>query len=367
MHKMLIFALAVAMVGGSINVFADIRDGASYDEVNEHVISGGDVVVGGCALSTDDLGEFREDGKMDPNENEKISLDESGEAEGETVSDNDQEEQRNKNYVVSDNEMDNVSINSVSVNDADINDIISGGQEEATEPDSVSEDEVQVVRPEPEEKKEQRMSDDTVISKVEIPTKVHVDMDIDEVRGEGKIFSEQYDIVNRGNTDIAIKIKNIKFSYKSPQDVYEVNGESNREISEEEHAKTKKIDVDIIWENENEGQRKVLKLTDGKMDEYVLYLKAAKYDKNGKFKGLNAGSKGAFRFVGNLESEPGLEWNDKEISLGIDYEIVNVDEQENREEVDGFIQNALAAVDQDIQPNEENIVEDGNPNIEIED
>ena len=375
MHRIVAFILSAAMVGCSISVFADTKDEIRYDELDEWIVSEGDIVAGGHALSTDDLGESSENGEddeMDPNGSDKIGSEGIGETENEVISDNVQEEHENADQVVSDDEMDDVSVNSVSTNDG-VNERISDGQEEKngseeTKIDSVSEDEVQAVPSEDKEKKEQGSSEDAIISKVKIPTKVHVDMDIDEVRGEGKISSEQYDIVNHGNRDIAIKIKNLKFSYRLPKDTYEINGEVNKEISAEEHPKTKKIDVDIIWENEDEGQRKVLKLTDGKMDEYVLYLKAARYDKDGKFKSLDPGSKGTFRFVGSVESEPGLEWKDKEISLGIDYEIENMGEQENREEVEGFIQNALAAVEEDIQPNEEVVVGvDGNPNTEIGD
>lgn len=355
MHKIAVYVLSVAMIGCSVNVSAGM---------NEQIVSGEDIVAGGQVLSADVLGEPSEnveDEEMGPNESDEIGSEGDVETENEVVSDNTQEEHGNEEQVVSENEMDDISVNSVSTND-DVNESISDGQEEngseETKTDSVSEEE---------EKKEQGLQKDVVISKVEIPTKVHVNMDIDEGRGGGEISSERYDIVNHGNRDIAIKIKNIRFSYRAPQDAYEVNGETNKEISAQKDPKTKKINVDIIWENEDESQRKVLKPTDGKMDEYVLYLKAAKYGKNGEFKGLNVGSKGTFRFAGSIESEPGLEWNAQEIALGLDYEIVNMGEQqENREDADGFIQNALAAVGEDSQPNEKDIVENEGPNIEME-
>lgn len=150
--------------------------------------------------------------------------------------------------------------------------------------------------------------------------------DPENLSGRGQVFSERYEVINYGNTDIAVKIKNIKVCYRSAEDVYEF---VNDEVAADRSG-IKKMNINMVWENEAEQTEKVLHVSDGERDETVLILRASVYDGNGEFSGPAEGSTGAFYFTGTINPDPDLVWKDGEITVRFDYEIVNI-EKESRD------------------------------------
>lgn len=189
------------------------------------------------------------------------------------------------------------------------------------------------------------------ISRVEIPASTRVYMDPEDFSGKGQIFSESYEIKNYGNRDIAIKIKNINVFYKNGKDAYEL---SENKV-DDEYSGTKKLNINMVWENEN--VKKSLNIVDDEnLDEYVIYLKAAKYDKDNKFIKLNKSSKGSFYFTGSLNSNSNIQWEDEELSLNFGYEIVNAEKESNKEAIAEFVENS-AVLDEEKDVNQEAVIE----------
>lgn len=232
---------------------------------------------------------------------ETVSTDGWQEIEENAINEEQKEEPEVKEETISDNE--NVSI---SVND---------------EEKSVSSDEIG------------KQSEEDDITKISMPTKVQIHFDPYDLNGKGEIFSKKYQIINYGNRDILLKIKNTKVSCSSETGSYEIVSSPVMD----DHSKKKTMNIDIVWNNENENLKKVLNVVNGQVDEYVIYLKAAEYDEHGKFKKLNKGSTGEFYFTGTLNSNPDIQWYDGEIAIGYNYEIINVKEDEIKEEVNKFI------------------------------
>lgn len=174
------------------------------------------------------------------------------------------------------------------------------------------------------------------IIKISIPDKVKIWFDPYKLSGRGGIFSEKYEIANYGNEDIAVKIKSAHMVCSSLEDEYEFIKEGTVDI----HSKKKAMHMNMVWVNESEHLEKVLNVSDGQIEEYVIYLKAAEYDKNGKFVKLNEGSKGEFFFEGELNSNPNVEWLDGKISVDYKYEIVSCGEENIRDDIEDFIGNA---------------------------
>lgn len=168
------------------------------------------------------------------------------------------------------------------------------------------------------------------IYNVLFPTNPKAYFDPENLSGKGQIFSDEFKVENYGNTDVAIRIKNIDVYYKSTEEVYEL---SEQEISDN-HSDIKKINVDVIWKNKSENMEKVLNVSESVSDEYVLVLKAAEYDKNDGFVRLNKGSAGSFYFTGTLNANRDLVWEDGEVTVSFNYEIENIDEEALQEEED---------------------------------
>lgn len=168
------------------------------------------------------------------------------------------------------------------------------------------------------------------IYNVLFPTNPRAYFDPDNLSGKGQVFSDEFNVENHGNTDIAIKIKNIEVYCRSREEVYELSEES---ITDEQ-SNVKKINVNVVWKNKQEDEERILNVAEWDSNEYFLYLKASQYDGEGNYIGLNEGSTGLFYFTGTLNSNPELVWEDGEVTISFDYEIVNVREemQEQQEE-----------------------------------
>lgn len=152
------------------------------------------------------------------------------------------------------------------------------------------------------------------IYNVSFPAMSKVYLDPGNLSGRGQIFSDEFEVENYGNTDIAIKIKNIH--------VY---------LSEEaaDMNNVKRIDVDIVWKNRKENTETVLDVVESSPDEYVLVLEAAQYTEDGQLIGLNEGGKGMFYFTGSMNWNPELVWDDTDVSVSFDYEIVNLENHDS--------------------------------------
>lgn len=207
-------------------------------------------------------------------------------------------------------------------------------------------------------------SNSDVIYKVSFPASAKAYLNPGDLGGMGEVYSEQFAVANYGNTDIAIRIKSVEMDADtreyfpaSPGDAFpeeesedDFDEESEWDFDEDEEESEKMLlDVDMLWENKSEGQRKLLKVVDGDCGEYVLYLKGAEYDENGKFVSLNEGSSGTFSFNGEIVSgldsvfdlnktlEVSFEydiclWEDLEISEDGEIEEVETEETTEAEE-----------------------------------
>ena len=91
----------------------------------------------------------------------------------------------------------------------------------------------------------------------------------------------------------------------------------------------KRIDVDIVWKNRKENTETVLDVVESSPDEYVLVLEAAQYTEDGQLIGLNEGGKGMFYFTGSMNWNPELVWDDTDVSVSFDYEIVNLENHDS--------------------------------------
>ncbi len=177
-----------------------------------------------------------------------------------------------------------------------------------------------------ENEKEEEAQEDTDVYNVSFPTDSRAYLDPDNLSGRGQIFSEDFKIENYGNTDVAIKIKNIEVYYRSTEEVYEL---SETEVTDRT-SDIKRLNVDIVWRNEKENTEKVLNVAEGTFDELVLDLKASKYDEDGSFMELDEGSVGLFYFTGSVNSNPGLVWEDGEITISFGYEVVKIEEEKEQ-------------------------------------
>lgn len=171
--------------------------------------------------------------------------------------------------------------------------------------------------------------EEDVLYNVSFPADIHAYLDPGNLSGRGQIFSAQYAVENYGNTDIAIRIKNIDVYYASTEDVYEF---SDEEI-EDNSSGVKKMNIRMAWGNEKEGTERTLCLSEGIRDEEVLVLEASEYDENGEFVSLQEGSSGYFYFTGTLNANPNIEWEEGELVVCFDYEILSTGEEEREDEI----------------------------------
>jgi len=89
--------------------------------------------------------------------------------------------------------------------------------------------------------------EDTIFT-VLIPASTRAFLDPDDLSGRGQIFSDTYEVENYGNTDVAIKIKNI-----------EIHCESETGVSEE--SAVERLNVDMVWESEHD--QRILHVAEG--------------------------------------------------------------------------------------------------------
>lgn len=163
------------------------------------------------------------------------------------------------------------------------------------------------------------------IYSVSFPTRTMAYLDPGNLSGEGQIFSEQYIVENYGNTDVVVRINNIKIESYSPESIYEF---SHDEIIDNQ-TEEKKLNVNMVWENDGDKSEKILNVIEGVADEDVLILKAAEYDENGEFISLRESSRGRFYFTGTLNTNANIVWQEKDFSVRFNYELVYAQGEED--------------------------------------
>lgn len=322
MYKRITGILIAMVVAYSVNVTADTGEIISIEELgNEGVLTEESVSDCGIVDKNIFIGEvgksFNADNVSGNEYNEKADevLEESGNenvpsetispilesarepAEENSISENesiiDEREELNEQVNTNEQESEDIDLESVSTNE-----LIKEG---ATED-------------------KQGLNEKTIL-KVEMPAKVQAYFDPQNLSGKGEVYSEKYKVVNYGNRDIVIKIKKINTSYGSDPISYEFSQEPVQNNSSEK----KEVNINMIWDNAKETQQRILNIAEGRIEEYVIYLKAAKYDKNGNFIKLDKDSVGMFYFTGTVNSNPDIEWQDGEIALNLSYQIENVE------------------------------------------
>ena len=186
-----------------------------------------------------------------------------------------------------------------------------------------------------------------IMYNVSFPADIHAYLDPGDLSGRGQIFSDHYIIENHGNTDIIVKINHIDISYSSAEEIYEL---SENEILDD-HSHTKKLNIEMIWENEEEPMEKVLHVSEGEPEEYVLYLAAPQGSEAEETDKTAEGSRGYFYFTGTLSSDPDLVWEDGEIVVSFSYEIIGPEHDEMREAAEELL--GLTWDSADIQEEQE--------------
>lgn len=185
-----------------------------------------------------------------------------------------------------------------------------------------------------------------MIYQVSFPADIHAFLDPGDLSGKGQVFSSRYAVENYGNTDIDIVISGIDVYYSSEEDVYEFSEEPVTDY----HGRAKKMNIDMVWENESEQAETVLHISEGIQREYVLSLKASEYDDKNEFVGLCDGSSGGFYFTGTLNGNPDLVWEEGEIIVRFDYEILSRQECVQNEGVPDSKMNEIPR--EDVGPEE---------------
>lgn len=163
-------------------------------------------------------------------------------------------------------------------------------------------------------RKELSLEEDMVYQ-VSFPADTRAFFDPGNLSGEGQIFSEHYEIENLGNTDVAVKIKSIEIYDEAEEGIYEF---SETEITES-LPKTKKVNIDMVWERENGTGKKILHVTQDISDEYVIELKAACYGKE---------SRGYFYFTGTMNPNPNINWGEGSLRITFYYELISPEDTE---------------------------------------
>lgn len=162
------------------------------------------------------------------------------------------------------------------------------------------------------------LGDDTVYN-VAFPADTTAYFDPGNLSGRGQIFSDEFEIENYGNRDVAIQISGIEILYAQPEEAYQI---SAQDITDH-RSETKSIHLEMVWKDAAGTVQKVLNIAEGAPEGSVLFLEASEYGADGEFIRLQDGSRGSFSFTGTLNANPDLEWADGEIILRFAYEIVS--------------------------------------------
>ena len=185
-----------------------------------------------------------------------------------------------------------------------------------------------------EEDPENESKDETVV-KVSFPEKLRISLDPKNLLGKGSIYSDEYKIVNYGNSDVVIRIKMTDVFYKSRGNAEE--NPNTKALDIEESPSVEDLNVKIAWEN-GKNVKKSVDASEGE-DVYFLHLKASQYDEKNEFVKLGKGSEMSFRFTGDINGDSDVQWNVDALGLNVSYRIENAKSMENQEKVDAHSKN----------------------------
>ena len=291
MEKKLVFFLAVCLLNNGLNWGFEISSPNRSDDISMETEAGYAVDEGTSEIPNGE----------DLSENEESET--AGESEGDMVTGELKEDEKDLDVETPDEKQQE---------EAEKSDF----QEEEQEPAEIEKKGTEAEETERLTIEDEKREDD--IYHVSFPTVSRAYLDPDNLSGRGQIFSDEFKVENYGNTNVAIKIKNIEVSFSQKKEMYEL---SETEITDETPS-IKKINVDVVWKNAKEKTETILNVVEGRADEYVLFLDASKYDEDGNFVRLEEGSNGYFYFTGTLNSNPDLVWKDGEMSVSFEYEMV---------------------------------------------
>ena len=171
--------------------------------------------------------------------------------------------------------------------------------------------------------------------KVSFPEKLRISLDPKNLLGKGSIYSDEYKIVNYGNSDVVIRIKMTDVFYKSRGNAEE--NPNTKALDIEESPSVEDLNVKIAWEN-GKNVKKSVDASEGE-DVYFLHLKASQYDEKNEFVKLGKGSEMSFRFTGDINGDSDVQWNVDALGLNVSYRIENAKSMENQEKVDAHSKN----------------------------
>ena len=291
MEKKLVFFLAVCLLNNGLNWGLEISSPNRSDDISMETEAGYAVDEGTSEIPNGE----------DLSENEESET--AGESEGDMVTGELKEDEKDLDVETPDEKKQEEAVKS-------------DFQEEEQEPAEIEKKGTEAEETERLTIEDEKREDD--IYNVSFPTVSRAYLDPDNLSGRGQIFSDEFKVENYGNTNVAIKIKNIEVSFSQKKEMYEL---SETEITDETPS-IKKINVDVVWKNAKEKTETILNVVEGRADEYVLFLDASKYDEDGNFVRLEEGSNGYFYFTGTLNSNPDLVWKDGEMSVSFEYEMV---------------------------------------------
>lgn len=346
MYRKIVIALSVALLSYNVCVSADRggeKTGETVSECGETVLYEEPYII-----SNDEVERLAKSAEI--MDGDGIAESDTGDIQPvDTVSNSDNGNIENVNEEISDT----VSDDTISDNTVSDNEMI--GDIDEKMPDAVSGDEISVAEEKDEEAdgsdeivstgEEDLGSEETAIIKVSVPQSVQGYLDPENFSGKGGVYSDKYEIINYGNRDVVVKIKNIEAFFKEGKERYEFS----EDAVGDEGSDIKKINIDMVWENESENIEKVLNVAEGKTDEYVLYLKASQYDENNEFVKLNDGSVGTFHISGTLNQNQDIQWSDNELTLRFDYQIQSKESMDESEKNGGFLKNALTRVEEETK------------------
>ena len=148
-------------------------------------------------------------------------------------------------------------------------------------------------------------------------------LDPGNLLGKDDIFSDNYKVTNYGNQDVLIKIKDIEIVQRWGEDLYSLSTDTPNDA----YTDKVKVNLSMVWKNEKENVEKIIKVAEGDVDEYAVYLRAAEYDENNEFVKAGDGSEGKFCFTGNLEDRANICWENSRVLINFSYEIIDDEEE----------------------------------------
>lgn len=285
MFKRIGIILSGVIMGCTINAFADTTESefrGSVTSSNAEIYDDHDGIEESYIISECDKGDIDVSGEMGASESENIL----GEWEASDVD----------MYEISEeNETEEKEV-TVSSEDADL-------QSKNKEADLQSENK------------------EAAVINVSFPEKIQIYLDPERIQGKGDIYSDEYKIVNHGDTDVIIRIKKTNVFYKKRRKM-------------QGYPEVEGLNVDIVWDNGVKNAERSLVKTEGDTDEYVLYLKASGYNEN-------EDNEATFHFTGTIDEASAVQWDEDNLALQFTYKVESAEKAGQEGPIDDYIGNDM--------------------------